>query len=62
MPSTRCKKGTRRCLDERCHKKKKMHHFSKKKLGKCRKGSRRCGDLKCYKRKVPRIMSRSTSR
>lgn len=62
MPSTRCKKGTRRCLDGMCHKKKKMHHFSKKKLGRCRKGSRRCGDLRCYKRKVPRTMSRSNSR
>lgn len=49
---TRCRKGTRRCVDGRCFKKKYKHHFSKKKIKKCSKGTRKCGDLKCYKLKI----------
>ncbi len=47
----RCKKGTRRCVDGLCRKRKRIHHFSKKKLGKCNKGTRRCYDLKCHRKK-----------
>ena len=46
---TRCKKGTRKCVNGFCYKKKKLHHFSKKKLAKCKKGTRRCVDLKCHR-------------
>ena len=50
MP-TRCKRGTRKCLTGKCHKKKKLNNFSKKKIKKCKKGSRRCVNLKCYRKK-----------
>lgn len=46
---TRCKRGTRKCVNGKCMKKKKIHHFSKKKLGRCKRGSRRCPNLKCHK-------------
>ena len=49
---TKCKKGTRRCVNGFCFKKKYKHHFSKKKTKKCRKGTRRCADLKCHKLKI----------
>ncbi len=49
MANTRCKKNTRKCVDGFCRKKQKIHHFSKKKLGRCRKGTRRCSNLKCHK-------------
>ena len=45
---SRCKKGTRKCVDGVCRKKKKVHHFSKKTLKRCRSGTRRCVDLKCH--------------
>lgn len=48
---TRCKRGTRKCVDTRCHKKKKLHHKSKKTLKRCKTGSRRCANLKCMKKK-----------
>ena len=48
MP-VRCKKGTRRCSTGHCHRKKKLHHFSKKTKTKCKKGTRRCVNLKCYR-------------
>ena len=48
---TRCKRGTRKCLDGRCHKRKKLHHFSKKVIKKCKRGTRKCIDLKCYKKR-----------
>ena len=49
---THCKKGTRKCVNGLCYKKKKLHHFSKKKLTRCSKGTRRCKDLKCHKIKI----------
>lgn len=48
---TRCKRGFRKCVDRHCHKKKKLHHFSKKKIKKCKRGTRKCVDLKCYRPK-----------
>lgn len=48
----RCKKGTRKCVNNLCYKKKKLHHFSKKKIVKCKKGTRRCIDLKCHAKSV----------
>lgn len=45
----RCKNGTRRCVNGKCLKQKKLRHFSKKKLPRCHKGSRRCRDLKCHR-------------
>lgn len=48
---TRCKKGTRKCVNGRCYKKKSVRHFSKKNLKKCNKGTRRCRDLKCHRAK-----------
>jgi hypothetical protein len=45
-----CKKGTRKCVNGVCYKKKKLHHFSKKKLGRCAKGTRRCKNLKCHRK------------
>lgn len=49
--ATRCKKGTRKCVDGRCYKKKKLSNFSKKTFAKCKKGTRRCRDLKCRRKK-----------
>ncbi len=46
----RCKKGTRKCVNGLCFKKKNKHHFSKKQIKKCMKGTRRCVDLKCHKK------------
>lgn len=46
----RCKKGTRKCVNGKCYKSKKLHHFSKNKIKKCKKGTRKCRDLKCYKK------------
>lgn len=46
----RCRNGTRKCVDRKCHKQKKLHHFRKtKKMPRCKKGSRRCRNLVCYK-------------
>ena len=47
---TRCKRGTRKCVNGKCVKKKRLHHFSKKTLKKCRKGTRRCIDLQCHRK------------
>lgn len=52
---TKCRKGTRKCMDGKCYKKKRVHHFSSKKTKKrCRSGTRKCSDLKC--RRTKRVM------
>ena len=51
---TKCRKGSRKCMDGKCYKKRRVHHFSKKTKKRCRIGTRKCSDLKC--RRTKRVM------